>query len=75
MDITERKQGETVLRESEEKYRLLMETVPDAIIISGFDDDRLLHVNESFSRITGYKLSSFIPEDYSTVIINKIDTV
>jgi PAS domain S-box-containing protein/putative nucleotidyltransferase with HDIG domain len=51
-DITERRRGEEALRESEEKYRTLVENAAEAILIA--QDGRLKFVNRMTSEISGY---------------------
>jgi len=53
LDISRRKEWEQALRESERRYRLLIETAQDGICV--FDSSgRLMEANESFCRISGY---------------------
>ncbi len=51
-DITKRKAAEEELRESEEKYRTLIENVQDGVFL--IQDGELKFVNEAFARISGY---------------------
>lgn len=63
-DITERKQMENVLRESEERFRTLTEKSPAGIYI--IQDDLFRYVNPAFAEIHGYT-----PEE----IINRLGPV
>ena len=52
-DITERKQAEEFLRESERRHRAVLQTAMDGFWLTD-TDGRLLEVNESYCRMSGY---------------------
>jgi PAS domain S-box-containing protein len=47
----ERKHIDAVLKDSEERFRLMAETTPDVIWITEFHPERVLYVNPSFERL------------------------
>jgi PAS domain S-box-containing protein len=57
-DITERVQAQDALRESEEKYRALVENSPDGIFIS--DAERLIYTNKRLCEMTGFTQDEFL---------------
>jgi len=74
-DITERKQAEIALHESEFKYRSLVESSPDGII-SISKTGQILSINESFCKLTGFEKSDFIGKSFHkapTLIPQELD--
>ena len=54
MDITEKNNWLSKLRESESKFRSIFNTNPNSITLSRSEDGMFLEVNQGFCRITGY---------------------
>ncbi len=59
-DISERKKAEALIRESEEKFRKLVEETLVGVFI--LQDEKFIYVNPQFERITGYKKSMLLNE-------------
>ena len=81
-DITERKQAERALLESEEKYRLVVENAKESIIIT--QDMKLVFVNNAAISMVGYSkeiltLKSFTdfihPDDRNMVVDHHIKRI
>ena len=53
-DITERKQMEKLLSDSEEQYRLLFETANDGILLIEKNEGEIVHINPSVEKMLGY---------------------
>jgi len=61
-DITERKQAEEALRESEEKFRSLAET--SSAVIYVYQGEDLIYVNNAAERITGYSREELLRKNF-----------
>jgi len=59
-DITQRKQSEEKLRQSEEKFRVAFHTTPNVMGISTLQDGRYLEINKAFETTLGYSRDEVI---------------
>jgi PAS domain S-box-containing protein len=66
-NITEQKQAEEALRESEEKYRQLFATVSDAIIVFDAETREFITANDAASGFYGYSKEEFLELKYTDI--------
>src|SRR5208337_2642182 len=66
-DISDRKRAEDAVRQSEEKYRQLFETVSDAILVFDREARKFINVNESTGRLFGHSRDEFLELKYSDI--------
>jgi PAS domain S-box-containing protein len=59
-DITERKQLEKLLMESEEQYRLLFENANDGILLMEKNEGKIANINPSVEKMLGYSAKEII---------------
>ncbi|MBI2428042.1 MAG: PAS domain S-box protein [Ignavibacteriales bacterium] len=60
VDITEQKNVEQDLRRSEEKFSIIFQKAPYAMVLSGFPDGAIEDVNEAFTSMLGYSRQEVI---------------
>ncbi len=65
-EIRERKQVTADLRQSEEKYRTLIENIQDGVFI--IQDNEFLFANDALARMAGYSLAEIIGMDFQALV-------
>jgi len=63
-DITARKLAEEELKKSEERYRITLQSMSDAVSILRISDHRCLYVNDGFCTMTGYSCSEALGKTF-----------
>ena len=84
-NITDRKLAEEALRESQEKYRTVLDSNPDPVVVYDMEG-KVTYLNPAFARVFGWSLEeqigkridNFVPEENwpeTRMMINKVTTL
>jgi two-component system cell cycle sensor histidine kinase/response regulator CckA len=68
-DITERKQAEELLRESEEKYSTLIEQAKDGVVV--VQDGVFKFINKAIEDMTGYTMEEMMEKPFLDIIADE----
>jgi PAS domain S-box-containing protein len=65
-DVTERKKAQEALRESEEKFRVLADSTPAAVML--YQDDRWIYANRAAETICGYSEKELLSMNFWNIV-------
>jgi two-component system cell cycle sensor histidine kinase/response regulator CckA len=65
-DITDHKRAEEALKQSEEKYRMLIDNIQDGVFI--IQDDKIRFANEAFASVGEYTVQEIIGKDFRELV-------
>ncbi len=68
-DVTEQKRSEEALRQSEVKYRTLVEQIHDSLMQVN-NDDIVLFANKQFFELTGYSMDELLGQKASQILLD-----
>ena len=81
LEITQRKRAEEAMRESEERYRTVLEACPDAVVVYDIEG-KGVYINQAFTRVFGWtreellgKRIDYVPKENwpeTKAMINKV---
>lgn len=71
-DITDRRQAEQALAETELRYRLLFEAIPESVLLIG-TDGRVIAANPASARLYGYESAKQLEGFYTPLLIAEKD--
>ncbi len=66
-DVTDRRRGETALRESEERYRQLIDSVQD-VVFTLSPDGKITSLNPAFEKITGWRRDEWLGRPFAGLV-------
>jgi|GEM_PF-2227002 len=66
LDITERKKMDDDLRKSEERFRNLVDNIPEAVIV--YQNKRVVYINPATTLLSGFTLEDFQERDILSVV-------
>jgi len=71
IDITERKQAERIIKENEERYRLVAETASD-VIVTIDESNTILFINPAAEKVLGYKPEELTGNNLEIIIPERL---
>ena len=83
----ERNMNETIIHESEEKFRLLADNIPGVVYLSKNDENfSKIYLNDQIEKLTGYSKSEFIegkksfldlvhPDEINNIVVNQRESI